>query len=547
MAHHRRVPVAGRQLDGVEGLGEAADLVDLDEHGVGHTALDAALQPAGVRDEQVVADQLDAAAERLGQGGPAVPVVLGHAVLDGDDRVRVHDAHPVVDELVGAQHLVLAGEVVVPVPVDLADSRVHGDGDVLTGHVAGGVDGLDEELDGVLVRRQVGCEPAFVTDGRVEPPVMQHLLQHVVRLGAPAQRLGEARRADGHDHELLEVDRVVGVDATVDDVHHRHRQDVGIGPADVAVERDLQLVGGRLGDGEARAEDGVGAEAGLVVCAVELAEGDVDGALSEGVGAAQLVGDLAVDERHGRGHALAAVTLATVAELDGLVLTGRRTARHGGPPGRPARQHDLDLDGRVAAGVEDLPAQDVHDLGHRFDRSRGIAREPAGMDLQLTGKRAIVTGGSKGIGKAVARALSAEGCDVVIASRTASTLDETALEISSATGGRVVPITVDTGEDASVRALVADATEALGGIDILVNSAAKPLGQSAPPKLADVTGTAFWDDMNVKVLGYLRCSQAVAPGMIAQGWGRIINISGLGARDAVRRSSGRCATSPSRR
>lgn len=152
------------------------------------------------------------------------------------------------------------------------------------------------------------------------------------------------------------------------------------------------------------------------------------------------------------------------------------------------------------------------------------------MDLDLNGKRAIVTGGSKGIGKAVARTLSAEGCDVVVASRTASTLEQTADEISAATGGRVVPITVDTGEDASVRALVAAATDALGGVDILVNSAAKPLGQSAPPKLADVTGTAFWDDMNVKVLGYLRCAQAVAPTMIAQGWGRIINISGLGAR-----------------
>jgi NAD(P)-dependent dehydrogenase (short-subunit alcohol dehydrogenase family) len=152
------------------------------------------------------------------------------------------------------------------------------------------------------------------------------------------------------------------------------------------------------------------------------------------------------------------------------------------------------------------------------------------MDLHLTGKRAIVTGGSKGIGKAVARTLAAEGCDVVIASRTAAVLAQTADELAAATGARVVPITVDTGDDASVRALVAEATAALGGIDILVNSAAKPLGQAPPPKLADVTATAFWEDMNVKVLGYLRCAQAVAPGMIAQGWGRIVNVSGLGAR-----------------
>jgi NAD(P)-dependent dehydrogenase (short-subunit alcohol dehydrogenase family) len=152
------------------------------------------------------------------------------------------------------------------------------------------------------------------------------------------------------------------------------------------------------------------------------------------------------------------------------------------------------------------------------------------MDLQLSGKRAIVTGGSKGIGKAVARTLAAEGCDVVVAARTADALAATAAELAETTGRRIVPITVDTGDDESVSAMVAASTDALGGVDILVNSAAKPLGQTAPPKLADVTGELFWDDMNVKVLGYLRCAQAVAPRMIAQGWGRIVNISGLGAR-----------------
>ena len=95
---------------------------------------------------------------------------------------------------------------------------------------------------------------------------------------------------------------------------------------------------------------------------------------------------------------------------------------------------------------------------------------------------------------------------------------------------RSTPIVVDTGDDASVRALVAGAVTALGGVDILVNAAAKPLGQSAPPKLDEVTAELFWDDMNVKVLGYLRCAQAVAPHLVEQGWGRIINISGLGAR-----------------
>jgi NAD(P)-dependent dehydrogenase (short-subunit alcohol dehydrogenase family) len=80
--------------------------------------------------------------------------------------------------------------------------------------------------------------------------------------------------------------------------------------------------------------------------------------------------------------------------------------------------------------------------------------------------------------------------------------------------------------------MVAAATEALGGLDILVNCAARPMGQAPPPKLADITEPMFWDDVNVKVLGYLRCAQAVAPVMAAKGWGRIVNISGLGARSS---------------
>ena len=152
------------------------------------------------------------------------------------------------------------------------------------------------------------------------------------------------------------------------------------------------------------------------------------------------------------------------------------------------------------------------------------------MDLQLAGKRALVTGASRGIGKAVARVLAEEGCDVAVAARGREALEAAAAEIAGATGRTVVPVTVDTGSDESVRAMLTEAVHALGGVDILVNSAAKPMGQSRPPKLADITTDLFWEDVNVKVLGYLRCAQAVAPDMAERGWGRIVNISGLGAR-----------------
>ena len=133
------------------------------------------------------------------------------------------------------------------------------------------------------------------------------------------------------------------------------------------------------------------------------------------------------------------------------------------------------------------------------------------MDLQLAGKRALVTGGSRGIGRAVAAALLAEGAAVTICARNQEALQTAAAELGA------FGVTADTGDDGSVRALVQSATELMGGIDILVNAAATPAGQSRPPTLAEITAEAFWADVNVKVLGYLRCAQAVAPGMVDNG------------------------------
>jgi NAD(P)-dependent dehydrogenase (short-subunit alcohol dehydrogenase family) len=154
------------------------------------------------------------------------------------------------------------------------------------------------------------------------------------------------------------------------------------------------------------------------------------------------------------------------------------------------------------------------------------------MDLELAGKRAIVTGGSRGIGKAVAFELAREGMDVAIVARDQAALDEAAKEIGAATGRRVIAIAADTGKDADVRAMVSRVADELGGIDVLVNAAAKPGGQGPVPKLAELTDELFWDDMNVKVMGYLRCAREAAPYMQRDGWGRIINISGLAARSS---------------
>jgi len=153
------------------------------------------------------------------------------------------------------------------------------------------------------------------------------------------------------------------------------------------------------------------------------------------------------------------------------------------------------------------------------------------MDLQLNGKRALITGGSRGIGKAIARVLAQEGVDVALLARDGARLAAAAAEIAAQTGRRVVGVSGDTTSDEQTRLAVAQAVQQLGGgIDILVNAAAEPAGFAGPPKLAEITGTYFHAEMDTKVMGYIRCAREVVDGMRAQGWGRIVNISGLAAR-----------------
>ncbi len=153
------------------------------------------------------------------------------------------------------------------------------------------------------------------------------------------------------------------------------------------------------------------------------------------------------------------------------------------------------------------------------------------MDLGLTGKRALVTGASRGIGRAVALGLAAEGADVALLSRGGPDLDAVAAEVRAA-GVRAVAVAADTRDDAAVRAAVAQVVEGLGGLDVLVNAAARPASSGPVPSLAELSDDALREEVETKVLGYLRTARAAAPHLTAQGWGRIVNISGLNARQA---------------
>ena len=151
------------------------------------------------------------------------------------------------------------------------------------------------------------------------------------------------------------------------------------------------------------------------------------------------------------------------------------------------------------------------------------------MDLKLQGKKAIVTGGSHGMGKAIARQLALEGCDVAIGARTDRPLREAAEEITRETGRNIVPLVADTLNLESIKGFVRDAADALGGVHILANCAAR-VGGTIPDNMEVISDEQIVKDFEEKFLGYYRCAREVAPHMKRAGWGRIINLSGGAGR-----------------
>ena len=144
------------------------------------------------------------------------------------------------------------------------------------------------------------------------------------------------------------------------------------------------------------------------------------------------------------------------------------------------------------------------------------------MDLKLTGKTALVTGGSEGIGKGIAIALAKEGVDVAICARRKEPLEATAAEIAKATNRKIVAIPADLTKDEDAKNFVEQGHKALGRIDIMVNNAG-----SAPGGVIEHLSEADWAlSLQLKFMGYVRCLRYVLPIMVKQGGGRVVNLIG---------------------
>lgn len=151
------------------------------------------------------------------------------------------------------------------------------------------------------------------------------------------------------------------------------------------------------------------------------------------------------------------------------------------------------------------------------------------MDFGLRGKVALVAAASKGLGRAVAEELAAEGCRVAICARDADVLAETASEIAATHSAEILPVVVDVSTSAGVRALHAAVTERLGPVDILVaNAGGPPSG-----KFEDIPLDEWERAFHLTLMSAVELAYLVLPGMKARKWGRILNITSIAAKQPV--------------
>lgn len=148
------------------------------------------------------------------------------------------------------------------------------------------------------------------------------------------------------------------------------------------------------------------------------------------------------------------------------------------------------------------------------------------MELGLSGRVALITGGSEGIGRATAEELAKEGARVAICARRPDALERAASEIRQSTGGTVLAVPADVSRANEIEACIGRVVAELGPITLLVNNA----GTSAARSLEAVDDAAWYADLDLKLMAAVRAARLVVPGMREAGGGRIVNITNIGAK-----------------
>ena len=161
------------------------------------------------------------------------------------------------------------------------------------------------------------------------------------------------------------------------------------------------------------------------------------------------------------------------------------------------------------------------------------------MQLKMTGRNALITGASKGIGLAIAKAFIGAGANVAIAARNQQSLDAAKAELAKLGSGKVVTIAGDVSKAEDCARAFAEAEKALGGLDVLVNNA----GTSKTGQFETITDEVWQADLDLKLFAAIRLCRLAFPGMKERSYGRVINVLNTSAKAPA---GGRAPTAVSR-
>ena len=157
--------------------------------------------------------------------------------------------------------------------------------------------------------------------------------------------------------------------------------------------------------------------------------------------------------------------------------------------------------------------------------------------MKLRDRRAFITGASRGIGRAIALAFAKEGAVLALGARSMDSLEKLAAEIE-ADGGNAVPIQIDVGSESSIADAKAAVGKKLGDIHIVVNNA----GIARSVKVLDMDDEHWQSHLDINLTGTFRVTRAFLPGLVAEGWGRVINIASTAGKVGFQYTAAYCAS-----
>ncbi len=374
MGSHRRIACPMRHFNGIERFRQRADLIHLDQNGVGASRFDSLLQIFHIRNKQIIPHQLAAVSYPVRQHLPAVPIILRHSVFYGIDGILRNQLFQIPDLLgrsaSGPFHSLEFRIIVYPLPVKFRSRAIQPDHNIFSRLISGLFDGCENGLQSIFRSVQGRCETSFIPDSGTQSPVMQHFFQNMENFRTGAKSFSERTGAYRTYHELLKSDRSIGMGTSVDNIHHRNRQDLRIASSDITVQRNLQSSRCGFCTSQRHSQHGIGAQIVFRPGTAQFYQHPIYGRLIQRIHSQKRIRNDRIDIFNGFQHAFSHIPrLIPVTQFQSLVFARRGSGRYGRPSEGTGFEHYVHFNSGISTGIQYFPSCDFYYMRHNFDFS----------------------------------------------------------------------------------------------------------------------------------------------------------------------------------